>query len=570
MDPLRDDRDRRRPRLTAASAAGLLTAARPRGVLAVAVGALPALAFPAPSLWWLAPVALVPWILLARSAATGRRAAIDGWLGGLGFMVAVHHWLLPSLHVFTLVIAALLGLLWAPWGWLVRRLLGGVVTPGGTAAALVVLPSGWLMVELVRSWEGLGGPWGLLGSSQWQVEPALRLMSVGGVWLVSALIVTVNTALAALVAAHAFRPPVTSRASGASHKHGTSRAAVTRAIPATAGLVAVAAVTTSAWAWAPHPEPAGRMRVAVVQPGVIDGVGGADKRLAREEALTRGLAGQDLDLVVWGESSVGYDLAERPDVARRIAALSRDVGADILVNVDARRSDRPGIFKSSVLVGPEGPTGDRYDKMRLVPFGEYVPARSLLGWATSVGKAAGEDRRRGERPVVMDVGGGLKVGPLVCFESAFPDMSRHLTREGAQLLLAQSSTSTFQSSWAPEQHASLAAVRAAETGRPMVHATLTGVSAVYGAGGERVGAPLGTSASATSTYDIPLADGVTPYVRLGDWPVRGALVVLAVLCAAEGVRSLRRLAKRPLSRPAPEPQGPHARTAHGSPAHPGR
>ncbi|MEV2255158.1 apolipoprotein N-acyltransferase [Streptomyces sp. NPDC050147] len=570
MDPLRDDRGRRRPRLTAASAAGLLTAARPRAVLAVAAGALPALAFPAPSLWWLAHVALVPWILLARSAETGRRAAIDGWLGGLGFMVAVHHWLLPSLHVFTLVIAALLGLLWAPWGWLVRRFLGGVVTPGRTAAALVVLPSGWLMVELVRSWEGLGGPWGLLGSSQWQVEPALRLMSVGGVWLVSALIVTVNTAVAALVAAHAVRPPVTSRASGASHTHGPSRARVTRAVPATAGLVAVAAVTTSAWAWAPRPEPAGRMRVAVVQPGVIDGVGGADRRLAREEALTRGLAGQDLDLVVWGESSVGYDLAERPDVARRIAALSRQVGADILVNVDARRSDRPGIFKSSVLVGPEGPTGDRYDKMRLVPFGEYVPARSLLGWATSVGKAAGEDRRRGERPVVMDVGSGLKVGPLVCFESAFPDMSRHLTREGARLLLAQSSTSTFQSSWAPEQHASLAAVRAAETGRPMVHATLTGVSAVYGAGGERVGTPLGTSASATSTYDIPLSDGVTPYVRLGDWPVRGALVVLAVLCAAEGVRSLRRPAKRPLSQPAPEPHGPHARTAHGSPAHPGR
>ncbi|MGW0909038.1 apolipoprotein N-acyltransferase [Streptomyces sp. NPDC002853] len=563
MDPLCDDRDPRRPRLTAASAAGLLASARWRGAIAVFAGALPALAFPAPSLWWFAYVALVPWILLARSAGTGRRAAIDGWLGGLGFMVAVHHWLLPSLHVFTLVIAALLGLLWAPWGWLVRRLLGGVLTPGRTAAALVVLPSGWLMVELVRSWEGLGGPWGLLGSSQWQVEPALRLMSVGGVWLVSALLVTVNTAVAALVAtlvpAHAVRPP------------GTARTAIARAaVPATAGLVAVAAVTTSAWAWAPRPEAAGRMRVAVVQPGVIDGVGGAEKRFAREETLTRGLAGQDLDLVVWGESSVGYDLAERPDVARRIAALSRELGADILVNVDARRSDRPGIFKSSVLVGPEGPTGDRYDKMRLVPFGEYVPARSLLGWATSVGKAAGEDRRRGERPVVMSVGDGLHVGPLVCFESAFPDMSRHLTREGAQLLLAQSSTSTFQSSWAPEQHASLAAVRAAETGRPMVHATLTGVSAVYGAGGERVGAPLGTSASATSTYDIPLAEGVTPYVRLGDWPVHTALAVLAVLCAAEGLRSLRRPAKDRLRRPAPEPHGPHARTAHGSPAHPGR
>jgi apolipoprotein N-acyltransferase len=212
-------------------------------------------------------------------------------------------------------------------------------------------------------------------------------------------------------------------------------------------------------------------------------------------------------------------------------------------------------------VGPEGPTGDRYDKMRLVPFGEYIPARSLLGWATSVGKAAGEDRRRGDRQVLMDAGPGLRVGPLICFESAFPDMSRQLTRDGAQLLLAQSATSSFQSSWAPEQHASLAAVRAAETGRPMVHATLTGVSAVYGPDGSRAGAPLGTSASAAKVYDVPLAEGTTAYVRWGDWPVHGALVVITVLCAAECARSLRR--------PAPEPHGPRARTVHGSPAHPG-
>ncbi|MVO88262.1 apolipoprotein N-acyltransferase [Streptomyces sp. p1417] len=526
------------PVLDPARGRALLASPRWRGALAVLCGALPALAFPAPSWWWFAYVALVPWLLLARSAPTGRRAAVDGWLGGLGFMIAVHHWLLPSLHVFTLILAALLGLLWAPWGWLVRHLLGGAPSAGRAAAALLVLPSGWLMVELVRSWEGLGGPWGLLGSSQWQVEPALRLASVGGVWLVSALVVAVNTSVAVLAAHRAAR------------------------VPALAGLVAVAAASSAVWVWSPRPEAAGSIRVAVVQPGVMNGLGGVDKRFAREEELTRALAGRDLDLVVWGESSVGHDLADRPDLAARLTALSRQVGADILVNVDARRSDRPGIFKSSVLVGPEGPTGDRYDKMRLVPFGEYVPARSLLGWATSVGKAAGEDRRRGERPVVMDVGHGLRVGPLVCFESAFPDMSRHLTREGAQLLLAQSSTSTFQHSWAPEQHASLAAVRAAETGRPMVHATLTGVSAAYGPSGERLGPWLGTSASATAEYEIPLATGTTPYARLGDWPVYTALGVLALFGAAGAARAFRK--------PAPERQGPPARTAHGSPARPGR
>ncbi len=517
-----------------------LTSPWRRALLAALAGGLPMFAFPAPSLWWFAYVALVPWILLARAAPTGRRALGDGWCGGLGFMLAVHHWLLPSLHVFTVVLAALLGALWAPWGWLVRRLLGGALTPGRTAAALVVLPSGWLAVELVRSWQGLGGPWGMLGASQWQVAPALRLASVGGVWLLSFLVVAVDVAVAALVAGRAVR------------------------VVAVAGLLATSAVTCAAWVWAPRPEVDGHVRVAVVQPGTVGGTDSGLRRFDREEELTRRLVGLRPDLVVWGESSVGFDLRERPDLARRLAALSRATGADVLVNVDARRSDRPGIYKSSVLVGPHGPTGDRYDKMRLVPFGEYVPLRSVLGWATSVGKAAGEDRGRGREQVVMDVGHGLRVGPLICFESAFPDMSRHLARDGAGLLLAQSSTSTFQHSWAPEQHASLAALRAAETGRPMVHATLTGVSAVYGPDGRRVGSWLGTGASTARVYDVPTAHGTTLYVRLGDWPVHAALLVLAALGATEGVRALRP------RRSAPAPSAPPARTVHGSPARPGR
>lgn len=185
----------------------LAASPRWRGVAAVSAGALPALAFPAPSLWWLAYVALVPWMLLARSARTPGRAALDGWLGGLGFMLAVHNWLLPSLHVFTVVIAALLGALWAPWGRLVRRLLGGTPTRGQAAVALVAVPSAWLMVELVRSWQGLGGPWGLIGSSQWQVQPALRVASVGGVWLVSLLVVAVNTAVTVLLVTRSARTP---------------------------------------------------------------------------------------------------------------------------------------------------------------------------------------------------------------------------------------------------------------------------------------------------------------------------------------------------------------------------
>ncbi|WP_415949704.1 apolipoprotein N-acyltransferase [Streptomyces sp. KLOTTS4A1] len=557
-----------------------------RAAALLVAGALPALAFPEPNWWWFAYVALVPWMLIARSAPSAGRAALDGWLGGTGFMLAMHHWLAPNLHVFTVVVAALLGLLWLPWGLLVRHLLAGVPSGGRAVAALAVLPSAWLAVELVRSWEGLGGPWGLLGSSQWQVSPALRLASVGGVWLVTVLIVVVNTAVTLLVARApsspaarapsdpgardpsdpaarapsdpAPRPP--SRLAAGPRTH--LRAGPASRLAALTALAAAVVATTAAWAWAPRPQETGRIRIAIVQPGTGNGVGSGSGRFEREEALTRTLTDRAVDLVVWGESSVGFDLAERPDLAERIAALSREVGAEILVNVDARRSDSPGIFKSSVLVGPEGPTGDRYDKMRLVPFGEYVPARSLLGWATSVGEAAGEDRRRGTAPVVMPVGGTWTIGPLVCFESAFPDMSRHLTRSGAQLLLAQSATSTFQGSWAPKQHASLAALRAAENGRPMVHATLTGVSAVHAADGSRIGEVLGTDARTTAVYDIALTSGTTPFVRFGAWAVYGALAVLAALAGFEGVRALRRPVRSRAAR--------SARTAHGSPEHPGR
>ncbi|MFD3534904.1 apolipoprotein N-acyltransferase [Streptomyces sp. NPDC058664] len=520
-----------------------------RSLLAVGCGALPALAFPAPGLWWWAYLALVPWLLLIRTAPGARRAALDGWLGGIGFVLAVHHWLLPSLHVFLLPLAVLLGLLWLPWGWLVRSLLGDAPSSSRAAVALLAVPSGWLLIELVRSWEGLGGPWGLLGASQWEVPAALRLASVGGVWLVSLLVVAVNTAVVLAVAAPGLR---------------------------TVGVVGLAACAlvagTAAWGVGP-PAESGTVRVALVQPGVFGGPEGPEGRFARAEELTRSLVGQRLDLVVWGESGVGVDPAGRPEVAARLTALARAVDAPLLVNVDARRADRPGIFKSAVLVAPTGLTGERYDKMRLVPFGEYVPARGVLGWVTSVGKAAEEDRRRGTAPVVMTLPGtgtgtgsdgvrGPRVGPLICFESAFPDMSRRLVREGAGLLVVQSATSTFQESWAPAQHASLAALRAAETGRPVAHATLTGVSAAHGPDGRRIGPALGTEASAVAVRELPLSVTTTFYVRWGDWALYGAFAVLGAVCAAEGAGALRR--------PGPAPRGSRARTARGSAGRRGR
>jgi apolipoprotein N-acyltransferase len=469
-----------------------------RGLPPLVAGALPVLTFPRPGLDALAWVALVPGLLLARSAADGRAAAVRGWWFGAGFIMAALYWLVPTIGPGLLVLAVVAGALWAPWAYAAWALL----RPGRLVAAVVVVPSVWLAAEWARSWPALGGPWALYGATQWRHPAVLGLASVGGVWLVTFALVAVNVALAAAVS---LRSPV---------------AVLLAALVAAAGPVA----------YAPWSRPVGRpLTLALVQPGVVDGPG---PRFAAEERITAALP--RVDLVVWGESSVGFDLRRRPDLVARLAALARAHGP-LLVNEDAR--DAAGrISKSAVLVGPEGERG-RYVKNRLVPFGEYVPLRTALGWLTHVSRAAEQDRVPGTGVVTMRA--GAVFGPLICFESTFPDLGRAVVARGARMIVYESATSTFQGSWAPPQHASLGAVRAAETGRPVVQAALTGVSAAYDARGRRL-AWLDTSRRGSVVVTVAPSGGRTPYDRFGDYVPWLAVII----SAAAGLRAWRRARPR--------------------------
>jgi apolipoprotein N-acyltransferase len=486
-----------------------------RRLAALAAGAAPVLAFPEPGLAALAWVALVPWLLVVRSAPTAREAAVLAWCGANGFLLVTHHWLTPNLGPALLLVTALVGLLWLPVGIAVHALLGGRPSVRRTAAACVVVPSTWVIVESVRSWSSLGGPWGLLGTTQWEVGSQLSLAALGGVWLLSFVVVAANVAVVgALVAA------------------GWSARTVS------VGAAAAALAAGPLWDSVRTQPVGGRsLQVAVVQPGVVHG---AADRLSEGERLT-GLLSRPVDLVVWGESSIGFDLERRADLLRRVQELSARTGAPLLVNVDARVAGGQ-ISKRSVLADASGLHGS-YEKTRLVPFGEYVPFRRALGWVTGISEAAQEDRRRGGGPRLLSAG-AVRIAPLVCFESAFPDLARRAVVAGADVVVYQSSTSTFQGSWAPEQHASLAAVRAVEVGRPVVHATLTGVSAAYDARGRRL-LWLGTSRRTASQVALPLTGGRTPFVRYGDWVLATAWTVVATALATATLRQARLVASAP-------------------------
>ncbi|GAA3003747.1 apolipoprotein N-acyltransferase [Kitasatospora albolonga] len=489
---------------------------QPARYAALVLGGLPVLAFPAPGLSWLAWVALVPGLEVMRRAGSGREAVIRGWWFGAGFILVSMYWLVPSIGPGLLALAVVFGVLPGAVGYAVWRLLSPPLTVRRTLLALVVVPSVWVCTEFVRSWHALGGPWALLGASQWKHPAVLGLASVGGAWLVSAAVAAANVGVLILLTGRRLRVRV------------LAALAVTGTL--LAGPLLFAAL--------PAPTPGDTATVALVQPGEV-----ADSaaRFAASGRITAELAGRAPDLVVWGESSTNSDL-DRDEVARReVARLSALVGAPVLAGEDARKGDGL-ISKDAVLVTPDG-VAERYRKIRLVPFGEYIPLRPLFGWLTGVSRAAGENRAPGSSFHLLHTtdrqGRPLPFGALICFESAFPDMSREAAADGARMLVLQSATSTFQDSWAPQQHASLGALRAAETGRPVVQAALTGESVAYDRQGRRL-ALLGTGSTGSLTVRLPLAapTATTWYVRLGDWvPYTAAGITLLSACLAFRRRS---------------------------------
>jgi apolipoprotein N-acyltransferase len=507
------------------------------------------LVFPRLSLSWLAWFALVPALVLFARAGTTREAVARGWWFGAGYLISMLSWMAPQIGPGLLVIGGIIGGLWAPFAGLARALLPsglpGEARPRAWARsglALVVLPAAWLVPEWARSYQGLGGPWDLYGASQWQHPAVLSLAAVGGVWLVSVALVMANAAitmgLGALVPGllvPGARP--------------APRAGGRRPLLAAGGLAAFAVAAGSgplAFALTP-PLPAVRSAVIVmVQPGIVanDTLRAHASQALTETTSQPGSPSARPDLIVWGESSIAEDLTlpSSAPLLRQIEALSARSGAQILVSQDATPPGK-GHEKWAVLVAPAGVQGI-YAKTRLVPFGEYIPFRQQLGWLTKVSRAAGSNMIPGDGARVLTVtdraGRPLPVGVLVCFESAFPDMSRVDAVGGAQLLVYQSSTPTFQGTWGPDQHASLAAIRAAETGRPAVQAALTGDTVAFDARGREL-AWTGQAGHGIVTVRLALPAGMalTFYDQAGDYVMWAGvgLTAIALLVIASRRRS---------------------------------
>ena len=121
------------------------------------------------------------------------------WWLGAGYLIAALYWMTPEIGPAVLLVGAVVGVLWVPFGVAAQKLLRPPVTWPRALAALVVVPSCWLLTEWLRSWQALGGPWAVFGVSQWQHPAVLALAAVGGVWLISFALVLANVAIVLVI-----------------------------------------------------------------------------------------------------------------------------------------------------------------------------------------------------------------------------------------------------------------------------------------------------------------------------------------------------------------------------------
>ena len=390
----------------------------------------------------------------------------------------------------------------------VRRLIRAFGSTGLAAAPLV-----WVTAELGRSYIFIGFPWVLLGYSQATVLPIAQAASLVGVYGVSALVVTVSAALAAIV---------------------TGRTAADRWRPIVATAVLVAAISVwggrraSAAEWTREGDP---IRVGLIQ-GNVDqaqkwNVASAASIFNDYLEMTRGAIARGATLVLWPESSTPFRFEDDPAGAERVRGIARQSHVSLLFGSDqVERSTPVKYYNSAFLVGDDGRTAGVYRKIHLVPFGEYVPFKRVFFFAAPLVEAV-SDFSPGENAVVLPIG-AHRLSTSICYEIIYPTLVRDFILHGSELLTTITNDAWFGATSAPYQHFEQASMRAVEEGRYLVRSANTGISGIVDPYGH-VLAQTGIFERAVVVGEARFLQTQTIYSRIGDVFAYASAVATALM-----------------------------------------
>ncbi len=458
--------------------------------LAVLAGLLYAVSFPLYSIWPLAWVWAVPLLFLMKEVSAGQ-AFLYGMIAGVVAWSGVLYWiayvmntyggmgLLPAAFLLLLLVAYL-SLYFGAFVWLGRRFIH-------SRWAFLSIPGIWILFELIKSHLIFSGfPWALLGYSQYPWKSLIQVAEIGGVYLLSGIILMGNVAVYQALRKRELLPLVVS--------------------------VLLVAVCASWGAWRMDSvfgsgEP---VRAAVAQANVPQDQKWDDRLIGPTidtyERLTREAVKQGAKVVAWPETSCPFFLFHEWPYTYRIISLSRSVDAKLVLGSPAFEEDRN--FNRMWLL-ENGRIGGSYDKVHLVPFGEYLPLADLIRpFFSGLTKEVGNFTSARKPHPIGDI------GVLICFESIFPGMTRDLSLQGATYLVNASNDAWFKTWSTPEQLLQISSFRAIESRKWILRSVNHGISAIIDPKGEAV-EKIDLLQEDFITADIIPSRSITLYTRFG-------------------------------------------------------
>jgi len=492
------------------------------------------LCFPNLDFGWLAWIMLVP-LHLAVDGLSPKQSFWWGWFAGtLGFAGTVS-WVITAMHSYgqvPLIISIFLMILLASY----LGLYVGLYTLGVSwfkQSTLMVIwlaaPSLWVALELLRTYLFSGFPWALLGYSQYQWLTVIQIADIAGVYGVSFIIVLTNVMIVQCIGWA---------------KNRIEKEQMPFPWPTVTSTIGVLGLTLAYGTWqldqyAERLASTDSLRVGVVQ-GNIDQARKWDETYRQEtvnryNTLSR-QAAKDTDLLIWPESATPFFFEREPNYQQQVAAVVQETNTPLLFGSPTLRRYQDGtpfLMNSAYLLTPQGEIAGRYDKRHLVPFGEYIPLRSILFFLDKLVVGIG-DFRSGVGPMTVtlplqDERPPLNFGVAICFEVIFPDLVRLMAKEGPDFLVTITNDAWFGDSVAPYQHFGMVVFRAVENRLAFARSANTGISGFIAPTGHILATtPIFTQEALTGT--IPLRTTMTFYSQNGDvfaW----SCVILLTVCA---------------------------------------
>ena len=490
-------------------------------LLSVLSGVLLFLSFPKFGHWALAWVCLVPLLYTLRGRDMAG-AFLLGLVAGLVYNVGLLYWVsgvvvqyghLPLyLGIFIMLLLALYLSLY------VSLFAAGVTYLGRRQIPLAVTaPLLWVLLEYGKATLLTGFPWGNLAYSQYLNLHMIQIGDLAGTYGVSFLLVLINAVLCDLIARKESQFVILTE------------------------LVAGSVLLSAAYSYGVYrlADTGARIRNAPAKPvsivqGNIDQSIKWDPRFQAETIrIYTDLSGKAAlgspDLIVWPETATPFFFQQVDEKHGEVVAVARNTNTFLIFgSISYRRIENQTHYQNSAyLLSPRGEVLGRYDKVHLVPYGEYVPLRRFFPFVEKLAIGIGDFLPgEGFEPLSLD---GERAGILICYEAIFPEISRAYREKGASFLVNLTNDAWFGRSSAPYQHLAITAFRAVENRLFIVRAANTGISAII--------APTGEILSRTGLFETTVLQGIfhvmegkTFYSKFGDLFVYLCMAFFAMIC----------------------------------------